>query len=341
MTALPARMNAVAGVSGGRTSAEMAIRLDPSVVLTFQNTGREAAGTYDFLERVEGCLGRPIVRLEFRAPPRGEVPRAATFEVVDHRHLARRGEPFRDMLECLRAYRRQHKGLGPVAPWARQRICTAHLKIKTQRRYCASLGWGGPRDYVEYIGLRADEPLRVARMAERNDRLGTYERAPLAEAGVTKADVLRAWRGRPLVDLDVPEWLGNCTGCFLKDEADLATALLQEETDASWWIGVEDEFGPMRRQRTSYREVLAEAPVRLRIRDALAFAPPSEGSAPAEVVERVRRATQPYLVDLSSRRVTLIVAQEVDRRATLGSSTFSCECDAAKAEDLDDYGEVA
>jgi hypothetical protein len=38
--------NSCAGVSGGRTSGEMAFWLPGSTVLTFQNTCREAAGTW-------------------------------------------------------------------------------------------------------------------------------------------------------------------------------------------------------------------------------------------------------------------------------------------------------
>lgn len=282
-------------------------------LLAFQNTGREAAGTYDFIEAIEQDIGRPIVRLEFRAPPRGEPPKNATFEVVEHRYLSRKGEPFLDMLECLRTYRARHKGAGPIAPWARSRICTAYLKIRTQRRYCASLGWGDmPRDYTEYVGLRADEPLRVARMRQRNQQLDTLEVAPLADRGIVKADVFAFWSSKSF-DLRVPEHMGNCTGCFLKDESDLATALLDPQTDPDWWIGIEDNYAPMRRGRPSFRQVYQEAPARMLIRAALA------------------RGDDPPDVDLPARRVKLIVAQERAAR-----TPFSCECDAAKAEDFDD-----
>lgn len=288
----------------------MAYMLPSETVFSFQNTGKEAAGTYGFIERLEADLQRPIVRLEFRAPPRGEPPKLATFEVVDHQHLSRKGEPFMDMLECLRTYRAKHKEAGPVAPWARQRICTAYLKVKTQRKYCTALGWGTSREYTEYVGLRADEPLRVARMRERNDRLDTDERAPLSDAGIIKADVLAFWAQKSF-DLQVPEWLGNCTGCFLKDEADLANALLQNETDAAWWIAIEENYAPMRRGRPSYKQVFAEAPDRLVIRRALA-------------------AGEAFTTSLPRRRVELIVRQELAPK-----SSFSCECDAAKAEDFE------
>ena len=305
-------MNAIAGISGGRTSARMAYMLDPSVVLCFQNTGKEHSKTYEFLERLEQDLGRPIIRLEFRAPVRGAPPKHATFEIVEHRQLARHGEPFVDMLECVRTYRAKHKDMGPVAPWARSRICTAYLKVRTQRKYCATLGWGmTSREYTEYVGFRADEPLRVAKMRGRNDALDTDERAPLFDAGIVKSDVLKFWAGKSF-DLEIPEHLGNCTACFLKDERDLADALLVDETEAAWWIAIEETYAPMRRGRPSYRQVLEEAPERVKIRAAMA-----RGEA--------------FETSLSKRRVQLIVKQELAPR-----SAFSCECDAAKAEDLED-----
>ena len=311
-------MPAVAGISGGRTSAMMAYLLDLDVVLSFQNTGREAAGTYDFIARLEQDLRRPITRLEYRAPARGEPPIKSTFEIVRHGELSRRGEPFIDLLECMRTYRKQHKNAGPVAPWARSRVCTAYLKIRTQRKFCASLGWGTQKDYTEYVGLRADEPLRLARMRKRNDDFDTDERAPLADANVTKADVLAFWSDRPF-DLTVPEYLGNCTACFLKDEADLATAMMHDETDAPWWNAIEENYAPMRRGRPSYAQVFAEAPDRMLIREAL----------------RTNAALIPT-TNLSPRRRKLIIDQELAPR-----TPFSCECDAAKADDFDDSLEAA
>lgn len=323
MMSLPTNLHdtddyAIAGISGGRTSALMAEMLGKRVTFAFQNTGREAAKTIDFIERVEQDLQHEIVRMEFRAPARGEPPRMSTFEVVDHRHLSRKGEPFRDLLDCMRTYRHKHKGKGPVAPWARQRMCTAYLKIRTQRKYCRALGWGEPTDYVEYVGLRADEPLRVARLRQRNQDRNTDERAPLAELGITKAEVLAHWATKPF-DLGLPEHMGNCTGCFLKDERDLASALLEDETDAAWWIDIEERYAPMRRGRSSYRQILAEAPARMQIRQALQR---GDVLIPA--------------VDLPQRRFKLIVAQELS-----APTSFSCECDAAKADDDDDFDEAA
>lgn len=305
----PPQRQLIAGVSGGRTSALMALKYVPEdTVLCFQNTGREHSQTLDFIARLEDYMQRPVVRLEWRAPPRGDQPSRATFEVVPHGRLSRKGEPFRELLSSIAAYRLKHKGLGPIAPWARSRICTAYLKVRTQEAYMKSLGWDDP---TIFVGLRADEPDRVAKMRGRNEERKKDERAPLDEAGIVKEDVLAFWRSMPF-DLGLPEHLGNCVGCFLKDEADLATALLDNEGDPAWWLAIETDFAPMRsRGRPSYAQVYAEAPSRLVIRDAL------------------MRGEDPPQTQLPSKRHKLIVRQE-QVRLKEGRSGFSCHCEGAE-----------
>jgi hypothetical protein len=303
----------IAGISGGRTSALMAFMIPPEAVLTFQNTGREHEKTLEFLRRLEDDLKRPIIRLEWRPPPRrGDPPRMSSLAVVSHSELSRKGEPFTELLESLKAYRAT-KGEPPIAPWAARRLCTAYLKMKVQHRYAQSLGWEA---YTCYVGIRADEPDRV-----RSKQESAYVdvRYPLFEAGVTKGDVLAFW-GSKTYDLEIPEHLGNCTACFMKDERDLATALLEPSTDAAWWVGIEDRFAPMRRGgRPSYAQVLAEAPARMSIRHDLAMG--LEPSAPPA---------------LSQHRFKLIVRQEKKPKA----EAWSCSCESAMAfglaEDVDD-----
>jgi hypothetical protein len=280
----------------------MAYLLPPTTIFSFQNTGREHPKTYEFLLRLEEDLQRPIVRLEWRAPPRGDAPRHARVEVVQHAQLSRRGEPFLDLLECLAAYRMKEKGKPPIAPWAKQRICTAYLKIKTMHAHCRSLGW---KDWTFFVGLRADEPDRVALMRPRNESRDTDERAPLHEMGLVKADILKFWSKKKF-DLEIPEHLGNCTACFLKDERDLADSLADPETDAKWWLDIEARFAPMRRARPSYAQVLAEVPERLKIRDALC------------------RGIEP-MSGLSPHRHRLVVRQEQAPR-----ESWSCGCAAAE-----------
>jgi 3'-phosphoadenosine 5'-phosphosulfate sulfotransferase (PAPS reductase)/FAD synthetase len=58
----------VLGISGGRDSAALAVFMrqhhpELSIEYFFTDTGKELPEVYDFLGRLEGFLGQPIVRL--------------------------------------------------------------------------------------------------------------------------------------------------------------------------------------------------------------------------------------------------------------------------------------
>jgi hypothetical protein len=291
----------------------MAFMLPADTILTFQNTGEEHEKTLEFLCRLEDDLKRPIVRLEWRPPPnRGDPPRLAGFEEVSHAELSRKGEPLHELLEMFAAFRAQKETPEPpIAPWAGRRVCTAHLKIKTKHRYAQSLGW---EVYTDYVGLRFDEPDRV-RKQRASARRNVDIQFPLYDAGITKPDVISWWRAKPY-DLEIPEHLGNCKACFMKDERDLATALLDPETGAERWLAIERDYAPMRRGRTSYAQVLAEAPARMQIRESI-----TRGDC---IVARP--------AGLDERRRKLIVIQELKPK----SEPWSCACDGADALAMED-----
>lgn len=128
-------------------------------------------------------------------------------------------------------------------------------------------------EYVSLIGLRGDEPRRVARVMERN-RLGSGdpERAkremtdgeiictPLADAGVTNADVLVFWEDREWKLALPPEAnLSNCVYCFMKGtsaipnvrrDVESADAVLPSvlrsvpntPSDIQWWVDLEERY---------------------------------------------------------------------------------------------------
>lgn len=305
----------VAGISGGRTSGMMAALLDDSAVMTFENTGREGEGTYVFLERLSEALGREIIWLEYRPPKKGDRPCNATFEIVNPRTASRDGRPFRELLAALADYRATI-GKGPVAPWARARLCTAYLKEKTQRKYIDTLGW---TKWTTALGLRADEPDRVGRL--RSTRAES-KIAPLASVGITKQDVNTFW-GWQSFDLELSDYQGNCTGCFLKDQSDLARALTEPGTDPDWWIKMENmypQFGG--RNFPGYKTLLLESPHRVAIESA------------------IRNGDEPVNTGLDPRRFKLVVIQE--RKRIAGEiPTFSCACEgsgeiAAMDEDEED-----
>jgi hypothetical protein len=307
---------AFAGISGGRTSAMMAALCDERVVFTFCNTGREHPRTLDYLNELDAALGRRIVWLEFR-PPRvkGARPRDFEFAVVDYRTAARKGEPFDAFMQALAEYRAAN-GEPPLAPWARGRICTGYLKHKVKEHYIASLGI---TEYDNVVGLRADEPRRVRELLALGTKRYTF-RCPLFDAQITKKDVLAFWASQSF-DLDLPEHLGNCTGCYLKDYADISRALGEPETDAAWWIAMQrryKDFGG--RNFPGYDRLLHELPTRLSIEAAL------------------RRGEQPESDGrLEPKHFKLVVIQE-RKRMESGAAAFSCACEATHeiADDEED-----
>lgn len=236
---------AVVSFSGGRTSAYMLWRilqahggtLPPDVLVCFANTGREMPATLAFVAACGEHFRVPIHWLEFRCtPPTAPGGKARLWaEEVSHNSASRNGEPFEALI-------RQRKFLpNPVS-----RFCTTELKIRTIRRWCVQ-EFGGSTVWTHVVGLRADEPRRVERIMdpERQKKSGRESRnvvVPLAEAGVTKADVLAFWRAQPF-DLRLRgEWEGNCDGCFLKRRSFIARLWKDHPERAEWWARVEREL---------------------------------------------------------------------------------------------------
>lgn len=306
---------AFAGISGGRTSAMMAALLDPRVKLCFENTGREHSKTLEFLLRLADGLKREIVWLEFRPPKvKGAPPRDFGFEVVTYETATKRsGALFEALLQALADYRAT-KDLGPVVPWPRSRICTAYLKHRVQAAYQRDVhGVDVDDTHEEYVGLRADEPDRIARLVSKATQARTYC-TPLGDAGITKMDVNRFW-SRQSFDLELDhDRQGNCGACFLKDHADVSRVLGEPETDAAWWIDLQRRYpGFGGKNFPGYAQLLKERPVRLAIELALA-----DGRDPFSVNDGT----------LTPRRFKLVVKNE--RQYMAGErAAFSCACEGS------------
>jgi len=214
--------------SGGRTSAYMLHQilaangnLPERVVVTFQNTGREMPETLDFVSECGHRWGVPIVWLEY-------LPHDPGFEVVGHNSASRNGEPFEALIEKRK-----------FLPNQQARFCTTELKIRTAKKYLRSLGW----DYwTNCVGIRGDESRRLKKEGVRHgDRWTIWQ--PLARAGVTKHHVSLFWRQQSF-DLRLPNMrgstpLGNCDGCFLKSEANIAALAREYPERAAWWERME------------------------------------------------------------------------------------------------------
>lgn len=139
-----------------------------------------------------------------------------------------------------------------------------------------SLSGADAVDYVTFVGFRADEPARVARMCARNygdsdcdgggdphsdTPEGEYVYAPLASMGVTKEDVAGFWRKQNW-DLRLPDDsnMSNCVFCFLKGSQNLVKIISTQDKvngklpaklrpppntpgDVKWWMAMEKKYG--------------------------------------------------------------------------------------------------
>lgn len=305
--------------SGGATSAFMALMAPDDTVFSFQNTGREHERTLEFIGEVEAALGRDVMWLEFRPPKRkGAPPREFRWERVNFKTAARKGEPFAEFMEAINAYRTVC-GNPLIAPWVRQRICTVHLKHRVLDHWMRD---NGIHEHDRWVGLRADEPHRVAGL-QRQESLEKRLIAPLYDAGVTKDDIDTFWERQPF-KLGIPQYEGNCDGCFLKDQGDIARALGTRPDAVEYWAGLQEKYPRFGGEGfAGYRALASELPARLAIEKAL-----REGGTP----------TPDQIHGVEPRRFRLLLAQE-DKRFRYGPTQFSCNCESTMADDEDAEGD--
>ncbi len=241
--------------SGGRTSAYMLWRvlqsnngLPDECVVCFANTGKEEEATLRFVRDCGLNWNVPIVWLEYRDDE-------TKFAIVDFDTASRNGEPFEALI------RKRSYLPNPVT-----RFCTVELKIRCMARYRFSLGMHRTMDEAEnsaWIGMRADEPRRVARIDDKS-------RCPLALAGVTKQTIEIFWNAQQF-NLELPTYkgrtlAGNCDLCFLKPANQIQTLIAQKPERAVWWAKMEalslaskPSGAVFRSDRASYATMMANA----------------------------------------------------------------------------------
>lgn len=219
---------ALISFSGGRTSAYMLNMildahggtLPDDVHVTFANTGKEREETLRFVHECETRWGVKVHWLEWSEDdPRG-------FTEVGFNSASRWGEPF----EALIA----KKGYLPNSV---TRYCTLELKIRVMRDFARSMDW---RRWDSVVGLRADEPSRVASALARNASGKEPFRAvvPMHFAGVTNRGV-RAWWAEQDFDLNLLPFEGNCDACFLKARPKLFEVERTAPGTLDWWADQE------------------------------------------------------------------------------------------------------
>ena len=224
---------AILSISGGRTSGYMLHRilgahggtLPEDVRPFFANTGKEMPETLDFVEEISQRWSVPITWVEYRGRATDGKKQHA---IVDYKTASRNGEPFADLIA-------DRKYLpNPVA-----RFCTAELKIRIMHRVVREFGW---EEWISCVGIRADEPRRIAKLAARarSDIKNELAIAPLASAGVSVAEVGAFWAAQPF-DLRLPNMNGktmhgNCDLCFLKGSKQVLALIREQPKRAIWWM---------------------------------------------------------------------------------------------------------
>ena len=176
----------VLGLSGGRDSAALAVYMrqqHPALDIQyfFTDTGKELPEVYEFLGRLEGFLGQPILRLN----------------------------PDRDFDFWLKQYNN-------FLPSPQTRWCTRQLKLRPFERWLRPMLEDGETIY-SYVAIRSDEEYREG-YSSKNDKL--IVKLPFKEAGIDKPGVLEILDGAGLGLPKYYSWRtrSGCTFCFFQQK---------------------------------------------------------------------------------------------------------------------------
>ena len=211
--------------------------------VVFANTGLEHPKTLKFVRDVSERWGVDITWLEYCPEDR--------FKVVRPEHASLDGGPFKSLIH--------KKGYLPTPV---SRVCSSNLKMRAISSFLLSEGW---HEWVALIGLRYDEPRRAARI--KGDIAAEHPVCPMYEAKHTLQDVEDFW-GNQEFDLEIPRFMGNCVGCFLKSRGRLEMIAEHEPDSLQWWADIEQEMeSTFRIDRPSYSGLLHQVSIQGRLFD--------------------------------------------------------------------------
>lgn len=176
----------VLGLSGGRDSAALAVYMrqhhpELEIEYFFTDTGKELPEVYEYLGRLEGFLGKAILRLN----------------------------PDRDFDFWLKQY-------NDFLPSPQTRWCTRQLKLRPFERWLKPMLEQGQTIY-SYVAIRSDEEYREG-YSSKHERL--LVRLPFREAGIDKAGVLELLEAAGLGLPKYYEWRtrSGCSFCFYQQK---------------------------------------------------------------------------------------------------------------------------
>ncbi|MEI7184831.1 phosphoadenosine phosphosulfate reductase family protein [Pectobacterium carotovorum] len=176
----------VLGLSGGKDSAALAIYMrqnypELNIEYFFTDTGKELPEVYDFLGKLEGFLGKPIVKLN----------------------------PKRDFDFWLREY--NHFLPSPQTRW-----CTRQLKLLPFEQWVRPMLANGEKVY-SYVAIRADEDYREG-YSSSNKNLKIV--LPFRDDGVDKVGVGELLEKSGVGWPNYYQWRSRsgCTFCFYQQK---------------------------------------------------------------------------------------------------------------------------
>lgn len=176
----------VLGISGGKDSAALAVYVrenhpELDVEYFFTDTGKELPEVYEFLGRLEGFLGKPILRLN----------------------------PRRDFDFWLREY---HNFL----PSAQTRWCTRQLKLAPFEQWIRPMLNVGDK-VTTYVAIRSDEEYREGYTSKHNNLKVSL---PFRDAGIDKRGVMDILDSSGVGLPKYYDWRSRsgCTFCFFQQK---------------------------------------------------------------------------------------------------------------------------
>jgi len=176
----------VLGISGGRDSAALAVYMrqtypEREIDYFFTDTGKELPEVYEFLGKLEGFLGKPVLRLN----------------------------PDRDFDFWLKQYNN-------FLPSAQARWCTRQLKLRPLEQWIQPDLEAGKTVYT-YVAIRSDEEYREGYKG-KNENIITV--LPFKEVGIDKQGVMDILESSGLGLPKYYEWRSRsgCTFCFFQQK---------------------------------------------------------------------------------------------------------------------------
>jgi hypothetical protein len=180
------RIKHVLGISGGKDSAALAVYMrqhhpELEIDYFFTDTGKELPEVYEYLGRLEGFLGKPILRLN----------------------------PDRDFDFWLKQY-------NDFLPSPQTRWCTRQLKLRPFEQWLRPILEDGFTIH-SYVAIRADEEYREG-YSSKHERL--VINLPFRTAGIDKAGVLDLLDAAGLGLPRYYEWRtrSGCSFCFYQQK---------------------------------------------------------------------------------------------------------------------------